>query len=127
MSLNYDLTKIEDQDFVWLEWDQVYGPDAKVDKTTKYLNPDVESIIFATMNVGVNPITPENYEELYKRYLMLCSASGYKAYFKLEDVKKCVGLSTNASTKTYPAFKKDLFQILEREANWKVKSERDNL
>lgn len=121
MSLNFSLGKIVDaspegMQWVWPEYNAETNPSVP-------MNPKVESMIFTTMNVGINKITEENAPSFYGRYLMLCRSLKHDPFFTVEDVFKTVGLSTNASSMTDAAFKKHLFSILEREVNWAVSQE----
>lgn len=77
------------------------------------MRPEVESVIFSTMAVGINKITPENVEEFWKRLRFMYHLS-YKQepYVSREFLDKMIGLSTNASTMTHNQFIKyrtDLF------------------
>lgn len=103
MSLNWDATKAPRWDE--LDWDKK------------------ESLIFATMAVDMGEITTANVRDFYKRYLMFVAATGQSAYLTLEDVEKGVGLHTNVSTTTYPAYKKRLVGILERHAEDRIWAE----
>ena len=61
-----------------------------------------ESLIFATIFVGIRKITSENYREFYLR-LHACEVYDGNLIFErgfitLDEVKRRIGLSTNAST-----------------------------
>src|SRR4030095_9065719 len=119
MSLNYDLTRVEDKDWIWIPITEVYGPDSyhvKNDPEGKVMNPRMEALIFATMSTDIGRITEANYEEFYQRYLIWhrCVLGETNPYLKLEDVKKGIGLSTNAHTATMAAFKKDTWERMVR-------------
>lgn len=72
-----------------------------------------DTLIWATMGVGINRITEENYVEFYARlhlqellwgtYMM---ENGKSKYITLEDVKRRIGLSTNVSNLTRSQFNK---------------------
>ena len=69
------------------------------------MRPETESVIFATMTVGINKITAENVEEFWKR-LKFMYALSYKTepFVSREFLEKMIGLSTNASPMTRNQF-----------------------
>lgn len=85
--------------------------------------PEFQSIVFATMSVGINELTEKNVDEFYRRYLMFYYAMGYEPFFKLELLTKFVGLKTNASTKTVSAFNRDLLNQLQYRATQTIRNE----
>lgn len=92
-----------------------------------------EMMIFATIPIGVNRITEENAEEVFRRLSIWEQTTGpmrsqrneddtYEdVYFTPEEVKRRIGLSTNASTRTKAEFKKTCFKVLEEraESRWR--------
>ena len=124
MSLNFQFNALVDSDegmqWVWPEFNAETNPSVP-------MNPKVESIIFATMSVGINRITEDNAPSFYGRYLMICRALKSNPYFNMEDVYRTVGLTTNVSSMTDAAFKKHVYSILEREVNWIVSQEMKKL
>lgn len=121
MPLNFDLSKIVDaspegMQFVWPEYDAETNPAVS-------MNPKVESIIFATMSTGINKITEDNAVEFYSRYRIVCLAANRQPFFSVGDVHKAIGLKTNASSITPAAFKKHVYDIIERDINWKVQQD----
>jgi hypothetical protein len=77
--------------------------------------PEVQSIIFATMPVGINHIKDDGTAiKFFSRYLAWNYARGYEPYFDLAKVREMVGLSTNASSKTDAAFRKELLDAIDR-------------
>ena len=73
-----------------------------------------ESIILSTMIVGMREITEKNYEKFYNRLHLIESSNGAffwkgdkEDYITMSDVKKMIGLKTNASEKTRARFLKD--------------------
>lgn len=115
MSLNWLVKDIADQNWAWPKATELYGEDGPLPIGVKrdhvILNPKLESMIWATIPVGMNKITTENYEQFYQRYLKWSFVCGFVSkneapYFSLEDVKKAVGLSTNAASRTTAAFNK---------------------
>jgi hypothetical protein len=83
MSLNYDLTRVQNRD----------------KDTDKGWNI-TQSIIFATMSVGIGEITEENVHEFWMRYSIFAA----NPYFTVEDVRNHIGLKTNVSTITRHKF-----------------------
>ena len=80
-----------------------------------------ESLIFATMAVGMNTITVENAREFFARASFWEKVngayrydSGGSVFFKPEDVLRFVGLRTNASTKTKAQFYKSVWESHDR-------------
>lgn len=105
MSLDYSYANVKNSDDVM--WDE-----------NDRMLPEVESIIFATMAVGINKITEDNYIEFFRRYVMYRYANNYgEPFFDLAKVQEMIGLSTNASTFTDAAFRKLLTDHLLRAAN----------
>jgi hypothetical protein len=112
MSFNFLFTKDVPED-LWLE------PEGLRDRE---LNPVYYNIIFGTLAVGINDLKDEKtVEEFYRRAYMYDATSGYGPYdVKLEDLKKCIGLTTNAPTLTLAAFKKKIFDRLSAVADQKL-------
>lgn len=104
MSLNWDARKCTEA------WD-------KLDPNHK------ESLIFATMPVGIGVITEENHLEWYGRYLQWNAACGWDdPYLSLSDVKAGIGLSTNVFPKVTDAkFKGILTRKLKERADAKIR------
>ena len=100
MSLNYELTKIEN-------WK------TKCLKETGGVNGLCQSLIFATIPVGIYEITEKNWKKFYAR-LHFCETvhgpylmrNGEPSMITPEEVKGYIGLSTNASTLTDSQFLK---------------------
>jgi hypothetical protein len=68
-------------------------------------------IVLATMSIGINEITESNWEEFFKRVNFSEKAigtfyyeSGEPLFIKEQDVKRLIGLHTNASKKTKKQF-----------------------
>jgi hypothetical protein len=96
-------------------WDETEIGD---DGEQKYrLNPLTETLIFATMTVGIGTITDENWTEFYARLKMfeaidgpfLRHGDGTAWLIIPADVENHIGLKTNASykDKSRPAWFKD--------------------
>lgn len=91
---------------------------ANWDKLSGYAQ---ETLIFATIPLGINKITNENYQEFYARYLKLMLIKGWNPDISPEDVKNAIGLYTNASSKTPAKFGKDLLEALNDTVAYRVK------
>jgi hypothetical protein len=110
MSLNWDATKVRD-----------------FDKLTDNERNTRESLIWATMAIGMGEITEENAQEFYSRLSLLEKVSGasrwfydddgehVSVYFTPEDVKRFIGLTTNVFPKwTQAKFAKHILDLHER-------------
>jgi hypothetical protein len=97
MSLNWNLTKMAN-------WEALTeGDEWRI----------TDSLIWATMAVGIHTITLANYEEFHARVslwerlvgpYMVNTEDKKPMYITLNDVKRRIGLSTNAGTKTRKQF-----------------------
>jgi hypothetical protein len=88
MSLDFDLTRIKNCD--------VEASEIKPFSTLWIL-------IFGSMMIGIDSITDKNYKEVYNRYKYACNV-GYSGKMDLKDIKKYIGLSTNADNLTLNEF-----------------------
>lgn len=87
-------------------------------------NELLNSLAFATMFVGINKITDDNYHEFYRRYIAVNMAvGGNDWHLKLSDVRQAVGFSTNASNLTITQFRKQLAERIEERARTALKVE----
>jgi hypothetical protein len=83
--------------------------------------PVTDSLIWATMAVGISTITKTNAEEFHRR-LHLYEAQegsyllegGKPSPITLEDVERRIGLSTNAGSLSKTEFKKKLERLANR-------------
>ncbi len=117
MSLNWDLTKIKNQDQLCWEKD---------DEGNDKLNPVTESLIWLTMGVGYGGITEDNASDFYSRVAMYEKLFGTMlSYWKdskkisvpitPEDVHSHIGLRTNVSKDTDASFRKRIVENFIRE------------
>lgn len=102
MSLNYDLTAIDNSDEVC--WTGQPGE--------RTMQPVTETLIWATMLVGISQITEKNYREFYLRDKMLYLDST----LTVADCKRHIGLKTNATDKTRAKFNGTLVSIYRERA-----------
>lgn len=105
MSLNWDAHDAPN-------WDKVKGYKA-------------DEIIFATIPLGINRITTDNYREMYSRYLKLCLIKGWEPTLELVDFHSAIGLHTNASSKTPTKFGKDLLFEMDELVKVKIRVEEE--
>lgn len=104
-------------------WEEVCfdpGPDGKMKAVT-------EALIWATITVGINRITPKNWQKFYKRIYaweraicaqrILGSADVPEAfYFTPKDIRGNYDLSTNADANTGRQFEAHLLKTLRKSA-----------
>jgi len=116
MSLDYNLTGIKDYEKVCLTEDD----------GRKVHSARTDSLIWATMYIGMEQITEKNFEEFYIRlsiYERIFGASVYRyvnmkregVYITLADVKNHIGLKTNADRLTDNQFDSKLMKRLRSE------------
>jgi hypothetical protein len=123
MSLNWDTTKVADAKAIGVGIDPTLLTDADKLEWAK-----TEHIIFASLVTGLGKtygITEENHVELFVRFSAyehavdgpVTSYTGegtktVKHWLTLEDIRKRIGLRTNASPLTDAQFERRLGQIL---------------
>lgn len=107
MALNWNVAKVENYKELFDNTDE-----------GRMIEP-YSTIVIATMLVGINEITEKNYEKFYNRIHLIESIEGpyfYKdsepSYITLEDIKRLIGLHTNASNKTKLQFLKNFSRDL---------------
>lgn len=109
MSLDFSYGDVADQSVMWDE--------------NNRMKPEVESLIFNTMTIGINKITADNYQTFYVRYCMYYASKGYETFYDLAFVKSMIGLHTNASPISDAQFKKQCIENLVSVANLKLNKE----
>lgn len=123
MSLSYKLAKIENFEALLirgkLDENDSFVPDAEGDTTR--LTPMVESLVWISMLAGFNKITKDNWPQIFVRIAMVETCIGpYRSspeggvYFKPEEIKRCVGLETNAAAMTPKQFDAYAIRMLRR-------------
>ena len=99
MSLNSNIGDVED-------WENYcFEPDPENPEKER-MTPLTNQLINMTMAVGMHEITKKNYREFYTRMLLLgldkslytLDEDGNQVGIQLEDVKRHIGLGTNASS-----------------------------
>ena len=87
--------------------------------------PITNAMIWATIAIDMGEITEKNYKKFYERLVVnqqlngaYLTANGEAYWMTLEDVKKRIGLYTNAGTKGQAAFSAKVYkQVLENGLN----------
>lgn len=107
MSLDYELGKIEN-------WEEVCQEDGEyMGKPRRQLSAVTNTLIWATMSIGIGEITAKNWKEFYSRIALIEQLSGTFLYefnpetelhdvaapITAEQVKAHVGLTTNVFPK----------------------------
>jgi len=124
MSLNWDITKIEDSDeYCWVDVEGAFDDDGEQQQRLAYLT---EAIILSMMTVGIPEITEKNWEEYYTRVHAMESVNGALLRHKNtetgevsdrpltpEDIEKHIGLKTNACLYTKAKFWKHIGNMFE--------------
>lgn len=91
------------------------------------LNGMIECVIWATMFVGIPKITEANAEDFALRLRQWENVAGCissrSTPITAAEVRQCIGLETNASTKSKAAFKANVAQIAERNAREAIAKE----
>ena len=117
MSLDWNLTKIENREEVCWEKDE-NGNDK--------LNPVTESLIWLTMGIGMGSITEENEFAFYSRIAVYEKLFGtilsyWKDTKRVEvpitpaDIHQHIGLTTNVSKESDASFRKRIVENFTRE------------
>ena len=83
-------------------WEELTDNQPELNKT--------HALVFATMSIGIGAITEKNYKKFYHRYLAFLPTlwEQPRPEITLEDVRRRIGLTTNASKKSDAAFIKDI-------------------
>jgi hypothetical protein len=108
MPLNWNVTDVKNHKRVMY---------SKNEDGTYKMKPIYETIILSTMIVGMRGITEKNYEKFFNRLRLVESVNGafffetkrgkhHPRYIKKEEIKKMIGLKTNASELTRNKFLK---------------------
>ena len=138
MALNWDVENVKE---AWY-----YVPQSELDKETKekeenpnrvslmsptryeengntyQMKGELQTLIYLTMNIGINEITKKNYKKFYNRLHFLESQLPSRAYltyagepmpYTLEMIEELIGLKTNATNLTKSKFIKNATQYAE--------------
>lgn len=141
MSLNFNLSKIQGYERLCFGTTpctecQEVGTDFDTGKTckvcegkgvTRIIEPMTENMVFMTMHIGMGQITEKNHLEWYTRAHLVELVLGPAVYkmedgkktkipIQLMDVKRHIGLGTNASTKTRSQFLKFVWRLVQDDA-----------
>ena len=110
MPLNWYISKVEN----WEKYCFISDPEAVQELK---MTPLTHQLVHITMAVGMHEITKKNYREFYTRMLLLdlhkslytLDEEGNQKPIQLEDVKRHIGLGTNASSIRLDKLLKDLY------------------
>jgi len=125
MSLDWDLTKIENSENICWKKD---------DDGQEYMNPCTESLIWMTMAIGIGKITEENAADVYARIsmwedlfdtMMSKFENGKRIAVPItaQDVVDHIGLRTNVGKETEASFRKRVADNYFRECRARFKSD----
>lgn len=97
MALHWDLTKIANHDEVcWFTADRDV-PEHDIKQGETLMNPKTNSLIWATMGVGIGEITEKTAPEFYARMQILNLLDKYEGQITAEDIHKHIGLKCNVT------------------------------
>lgn len=90
----------------------------------KEWHPVTSCLVFALNAIGVNRITEENCEEVWRRIHIYFTVTGTTMMlengepkmYSIKEIRDHIGLSTNTSPITYAKFMKGIREELERDA-----------
>ena len=94
----------------------------KEDGNTYQMKGELQTLIYLTMNIGMDEITKKNYKKFYNRLHFLESqlpSGAYLTYaaepypYTMEMVEELIGLKTNATNLTKSKFIKNATQYVE--------------
>jgi len=111
MALNWDITKV-------YRHKNLYRKETIMNEAVFKLKEPFNTIIILTITVGINNITEENHLQFYNRVNLIEKLYGplfYKStskkpvakYVTVEDVKRMIGLKTNAANISKAKFLKN--------------------
>lgn len=116
MSLNFDASNIENKEILT----------EKLGSGREVWSQETQSMVFATMYLGIPKITDETAGEFYRRYRMYATAQGQPqpGFLTENHVRQYIGLSTNASKITMAAFNKILLDVMQESVDKQLTNER---
>jgi len=108
MALHIGYKNIADESFVYVTDDQ----------GRKCLSDPVVTVGHYCMVIGIREITAENYTKWYARYTMFARAidEPRENWFKLDTIRRCIGLTANVAEETDAAYAKWIRTKLEERA-----------
>jgi hypothetical protein len=117
MSLNWDISEIDDFKNKCVYQAERDDPSAGIKKGDDMISGVTDALIWATMSVGIPKITEENWQKFFARlnfYERLFSPwrrlDGKPFYFKPEDVQMHIGLKTNVPPETDARWRKRMWE-----------------
>ena len=126
MALNWNIGKVKN-------WETLWETDLSANGTGKRLHPVTETLLNATMLIGLHSITEKNFEEFHLRIVeassTLFDGGGWLSRYggeketsfnpTLKEVQAHIGLATNASTKTRKQWEAQLAKHIKSRAKQK--------
>ena len=127
MPLNWNIGDCKDHD----KLNYCTNPSAPEDEREYRLMPLTEGLIWVTIAIGIAEITEKNYKDFYTRMRFAEALNGQMVHkwdfeaedhvdYTVDDIKRHIGLGTNASTKTKAEFVKGQIRMWE-DSNGKLK------
>ena len=103
MSLNWNISEVKD-------FEQLLDVNGSPNLLTK-------NIIYACMPVSLSSITERNHIDFFTRIVIYesCFGAFMTRPFELEDIKRHIGLKTNCTNSSYPAFLKKVYNRVNQE------------
>jgi hypothetical protein len=130
MSLDFDVSRMKNYNVLTTI---VESPASAGGTPQKKWHPVTSALVFATMAIGMNHITEDNWEEFYNRLNMWERCNGpqlWRGQLDQHDPKNRItplevymhiGLGTNASNKTKAQFLKDCYATIEDSSKYSTK------
>ena len=103
MPLDWNLSEVKD-------FDQLLEEDGSPSRLTT-------NLIYACMPVSLSSITERNHIDFFTRLAIYesCFGTFMTRPFELADIKRHIGLKTNCSNSSYPAFLKKVYNRVHQE------------
>lgn len=126
MSLRWDITSV--QDFESLKVEDSENPSRKV------ISGLTKTIIWLTIPVGFGEITDKNADEFFIRASIIekcfgafrVDPEGKDVPVTHHDIVRHIGLTTNVSRMSFPAWRKTIMERLEREARETLRNSKES-
>ena len=98
MSLDFYYDKVVEFPGMWIPHHEMYGVpyDGEGDEP-QYMGPELNAVIWSTLDTGIAYIAEDNWEEAFKRYSLMRGLIRSEPFLTALDFKHCVGLRTNAT------------------------------
>lgn len=128
MALNWSIADVKDTHLLHNTAKEKEGERPFPEGSPEDLEGDLQwgitnNLIWATMAVSMGSITEKNYEEFYRRMIVVGRLTTPPYQVTLADVKRRIGLSTNVSTETPTKFANNMKRVIIDDADYKVSNE----